>query len=282
MPRHRSDVYLFLLEASWPRLVLVFGLVYVAANAVFATVYVLGGDSIENARPGSFVDAFFFSVQTMATIGFGKLIPRTVLANILVTLESLVGLLGLAIATGLVFAKFSRPTARVMFSRVAVIAPWEGVRSLMIRMANERDNRIFEAHVHVVLMRTETTAEHVLVRRVHDLTLLRDDNPSFALSWTAIHPITERSPLWGVTPASLSANDDEIVVSLTGLDETYSQTIHTRHAYAADEIICGARFADVLTRLPDGRMQLDYRNFHEVIPAPAQPDRNDREHQAES
>src|SRR5208337_4984173 len=156
------------------------------ANAAFALVYVLGGDSIENARPGSFTDAFFFSVQTMATIGFGKMVPRTGLANVLVTLESLVGLLGLAIATGLVFAKFSRPTARVLFSRVAVISPWDGVRSLMFRMANERDNRIIEAQVHVVLMRNEATAENVLVRRVHDLALLRHNNPSFALSWTAI------------------------------------------------------------------------------------------------
>ena len=280
--RYLSDLYLFFLETSWPRLVMVFGLLYALANAAFAMVYVLGGDSIENAHPGSFTDAFFFSVQTMATIGFGKMVPRTGLANVLVTLESLVGLLGLAIATGLVFAKFSRPTARVIFTRVAVISQWEGVRSLMFRMANERGNRIIEAQVHVVLMRTEATAENVLVRRVHDLALLRNNNPSFGLSWTAIHPINERSPLWGATPVSLAANDDEIVVSLTGLDETYSQTIHARHAYAADEIICGVRFADILTRLPDGRMQIDYGHFHDIVPAQSQTDRNDREYPAES
>jgi len=280
--RYRSDLYLFFLDASWPRLIAVFGLLYVLANAAFAVVYVLGGDSIENARPGSFTDAFFFSVQTMATIGFGKMVPRTGLANVLVTIESLIGLLGLAIATGLVFAKFSRPTARVLFSRVAVISSWDGVRSLMFRMANERDNRIIEAQVHVVLIRTEATAENVPVRRVHDLALLRNNNPSFALSWTAVHPINERSPLWGATPASLAANDDEIVVSLTGLDETYSQTIHARHAYAADEIICGARFVDILTRLPDGRMRIDYGHFHDIVPAQSQTERNDREHPAES
>ena len=240
------------------------------------------GDSIENARPGSLADAFFFSVQTMATIGFGKMAPRTELANVLVTIESLTGLLGLALATGLVFAKFSRPTARVLFSRVAVISPWEGVRSLMVRMANERDNRIIEAHVHLALLRTEVTAKNVTVRKVHDLALLRDRNPSFALSWTAIHPIDERSRLWGATPASLAANEDEIIVSLTGLDETYSQTIHARHAYRADEIICGARFADVLTRLPDGRMRIDYRQFHEIVPVQPQTDRNDRERPAGS
>ncbi len=165
--KYRNDLYLFLLEASWPGLVMVLGLLYVVANAVFALGYVLGGDSIENARPGSFADAFFFSVQTMATIGFGKMVPRTPLANVLVTIESMTGLLGLAIATGLIFAKFSRPTAHVLFSRVAVISPWDGVPSLMFRMANERNNRIIEAQVHAVLMRIETTAENVLVRRVH-------------------------------------------------------------------------------------------------------------------
>lgn len=269
-----NDLYLLLLQASWPRLVAIFGLLYVAANAVFALAYTLDRGSIENARPGSFIDAFFFSVQTMATIGFGRLVPHTDLANVLVTVESLIGLLGLAIATGLVFAKFSRPTARVVFSKFAVIGPWDGTRSLMVRMANERDNRILEAHVHVVLTRTETTAENVLVRRVHDLSLLRNSNPSFALSWTAIHPINEKSPLWRATPSSLLTNEDEIVVSLTGLDETYSQTVHARHSYGSKEILCGVRFADVLTRLPDGRMQIDYSKFHDVLPTESPDERS--------
>lgn len=264
--RYRSDLYLFLLEASWLRLVMALGLLYVASNAVFALGYVLGGDSIENARPGSFADAFFFSVQTMATIGFGKMVPRTPLANVLVTIESMTGLLGLAIATGLIFAKFSRPTARVLFSRVAVVSPWDGVPSLMFRMANERNNRIIEAQVHAVLMRTETTAENVLVRRVHELKLLRRQNPSFALSWTAIHPIDEQSPFWKTTAAALAAAEAEIIVSLTGLDETYAQTIHARQSYAADEIVWNARFVDILGRLPDGRMRIDYRHFHDVVP----------------
>jgi inward rectifier potassium channel len=273
-----SELYLFLLETSWPGLVMALGLLYVASNAVFALGYVLGGDSIENARPGSFADAFFFSVQTMATIGFGKMVPRTPLANVLVTIESMTGLLGLAIATGLIFAKFSRPTARVLFSRVAVISPWDGVPSLMFRMANERNNRIIEAQVHAVLMRTETTAENVLVRRVHELGLVRRQNPSFALSWTAIHPIDERSPFWKVTPASLAAADAEIIVSLTGLDETYAQTVHARHAYAADQIVLGARFVDILSRLPDGRMRIDYRYFHDVVPVEAGAGQGDQEH----
>ena len=280
--RFVSDLYLFLLQASWPKLVSIFGLLYIVANAAFALAYVLDRGSIENARPGSFEDAFFFSVQTMATIGFGKLVPQTALANCLVTIESLVGLLGLAIVTGLVFAKFSRPTARVIFSRVAVIGQWEGMRSLMVRTANERDNRILEAHIHLVLIRTETTAENVLVRRVHDLPLVRNSNPSFGLSWTAIHPINEGSPLFGTTAERLATNEDEIVVSLTGLDETYSQTIHARRSYRASEILCGVRFADILTRLPDGRMQIDYQHFHDVVPAPSEDQLDQREPRAEN
>lgn len=146
-----GDLYHFLLIASWPRLLALFVLSYLGANAVFAGLYVLGGDSIEGARPGSFADAFFFSVQTMATIGYGHLVPRTLWAQVLVTAESFVGLMGLALATGMVFAKFSRPTARVLFSRSAVITARDGVPCLMFRMANQRGNQIVEARIHVVL-----------------------------------------------------------------------------------------------------------------------------------
>src|SRR5262245_62818822 len=134
------DVYLQLLAAPWPRLLAFLALVYLAANGLFALCYVAQPGSIENARPGSFVDAFFFRVQTRATIGYGKMVPRTLWANTLVTIEALVGLLGIAMVTGLMFAKFSRPTARVLFSRRAVVTPFDGVQSFMFRMANARGN----------------------------------------------------------------------------------------------------------------------------------------------
>jgi len=260
------DLYLHLLAAPWLRVLAIFASVFLVTNALFALGYVAGTDSIENARPGSFVDAFFFSVQTMATIGYGKLAPRTLYANVLVTVEVLIGVVGLAIATGLAFAKFSRPTARVLFSRRAVIAPHEGVPSLMLRMANARGNNIVEAQLHVVLAREETTREGEAMRRFHDLRLLRPQTALFTLSWTAIHPITDGSPLAGATPEDLEAAQAEIVVSLIGFDETFSQTVHARYRYAAGDVAWNARFAGIIQYFPDGRREIDYARFHDVVP----------------
>ena len=263
------DLYHDLLVSSWPRLFAFLALFYVAANAFFAVAYLAVPGSIENARPGSFVDAFFFSVQTMATIGYGKLVPGTLWANALVTLEALFGLLGIAMVTGLMFAKFSRPTARVLFSRRAVVAPFDGTPSLMFRMANARsNNNIVEAQVHVVLARNEMTSEGQAMRRFHDLDLSRRQSALFTLSWTAIHPISERSPLRDATPASLVAADAEIIVSLLGFDEHFSQTVHARHFYAAEDIVWNARLADILPSLRRGGRRIDLTRFHDVVPLP--------------
>jgi inward rectifier potassium channel len=264
-PRRLRDVYHLALNAPWSLLLASFAGVYVVVNALFALAYVAGGDTIANARPGSFVDAFFFSVQTMATIGYGALAPRTFYANVLVAIEAFLGVLSFALATGLFFAKFSRPTARVLFSRVAIVAPRDGVRSLMLRMANERANQILEAQVHIALARTEITLEGERVRRLYDLALLRTRTPLFVLTWTVIHPIDEQSPLFGATPESLREAEGEIIVSVMGIDETFSQPIHARYSYVADEIVWDARFADIMSRLPDGRRLVDYAQFHEVI-----------------
>jgi inward rectifier potassium channel len=261
-----GDLYHRLISISWPRLVALVAVAFVALNALFALGYTLGADAIENARPGSFADAFFFSVQTMATIGYGKMAPRTTYANLLVTVEVLVGLMGLALVTGLTFAKFSRPTARVVFSRRAVIAPHDGVPSFMFRMANARGNNIVEAQVHVVLVRNETTAEGERMRRFYDLELARRQSALFALSWTAIHPLTTASPLHALTAAALEAAEAEIVVSLLGFDETFSQTVHARHRYHPADIVWDARFADILFSPTDGRRRIDYSRFDEVVP----------------
>ena len=261
------DVYLWLLAAPWRRFFALVLAVYVGANAVFATAYLALGDAIEEARPGHFGDAFFFSVQTMATIGYGKMAPRGLGANALVTLEALVGLLGLALVTGVVFAKFSRPTARVRFSQVAVVTPFDGVPSLLFRMGNERGNQIAEATVHLVLLREERTAEGETVRRAHELRLRRDRSAFFALTWTVIHPITPDSPLHGETSASFAAKGSDLIVALTGYDDAFAQTVHARHAYAPHQVRWGERFVDVLTTLPDGRPAIDYRLFDETRPA---------------
>lgn len=259
------DFYYRLLQASWSSLILMLGLLYVVVNVTFAELYLLNGNCIENARPGSFEDAFFFSVQTLATIGYGKMLPQGTAGNILMTIEAFAGIVGVAIITGLIFAKFSRPTSRVIFSRVAVISNRDGVPSLMFRMANERSNRIMEATVRVILAINQTTKEGEPVRRFHDLPLSRSQTALFALTWTAISPITKESPLHGQTLDSLKKQGAELVITFMGLDETLAQTVHARHYYGTEHLAFGSRFVDILETLPDGRRTFDYRHFHDVV-----------------
>lgn len=257
------DLYHLLLVLSWPQFLLaIFGL-YIVSNILFAFAYLAGGDCIANARPGSFPDAFFFSVQTMATIGYGGMSPKTSYANAIVTIEALIGLLGVAMVTGLAFARFSLPSARLLFSKVAVIAPYNGIPTLMFRTANQRRNFVLEAEIRVTLLRNETTSEGQFMRRFYDLELVRSRTPIFALSWMVMHPITEKSLLYGATPDSLVADEVEIIVTLTGIDETVSQTIHSRYAYTAQEILWNAHFVDIISKLPDGRRVVDYTRFHD-------------------
>jgi inward rectifier potassium channel len=264
--RYFDDFYHQLMISSWPFLLLeVVGAITVV-NCLFALGYLVSG-GIEHARRGSFADAFFFSVQTMATIGYGKMVPASIVANLLASAEALTGLLAFALVTGLVFSKFSRPTARVRFTRNAVIALRDGLPSLMFRMANVRANQIVEAHIHVVLARQERTLEGEEVRRFYDLDLTRYRNTIFNYSWTAIHPIDINSPLYGATAQSLEASDAEITVSLTGIDETFSQTVYARYYYDAEDIIWGARLADITSRTPEGEFYLNFARYDQVVPA---------------
>ena len=263
---HWHDPYHLLLMLDWPQFFGLTAISYIATNALFALLYLAGGDCIKNARPGSFLDAFSFSVQTMATIGYGAMYPQTDYANLLVSIEALVGLLGVAMATGLMFARFSRPTARVLFSRVAVITPHNGLPTLMLRVANERRNQILEAQIGLSLLRDEVTMEGLSIRRFYDLKLLRSQTRTFALSWIVMHVIDEDSPLYGATPESLEKVQTDIVVTLTGIDETVSQTVHARHYYITDEILWNMRFVDIFSKKPDGRRVLDFNRFHDVTP----------------
>jgi inward rectifier potassium channel len=271
-----NDFYHQLMTSSWPKLLLQVIASFLMVNGLFAAAYLLGG-GIHNARPGSFADAFFFSVQTMATIGYGSMTPDGLFANILVSTEAVTGLLAFALVTGLVFSKFSRPTARVRFTRRAVISVRDGVPSLMFRMVNVRANQIVEAQIHVVFARQETTLEGEQVRRFYDLDLSRDRNAIFVYSWTAIHPIDETSPFYGTTAESLAAAEADITVSLTGIDETFSQTVYARYYYGDDEIVWGARLANITQRTPDGEFMLDLTRFDDVDPAPLPPWQGSRE-----
>jgi len=261
---HWQDPYHLLLTLNWFWFFVAISVFYIIINTLFAFLYLAGGDCLENARPGSFADAFFFSVQTMASIGYGVMSPRTDYANFIVTIEALVGLMALAMSTGLMFARFSLPTAKVLFSNVAIITSYNGAPTLIFRTANKRRNRILEAQVQVSLLRDEVTKEGDFMRRFYDLKLVRSQTPIFALTWTIMHQIDESSPLYDVTHESLVETHSELVVILTGLDETVSQTIHARHSYVASEILSNRRFVDIFLRKPNGRWVIDYNRFHDV------------------
>lgn len=259
------DPYHLLLTIPWTGFLLLAGVGYIATNAIFALAYLAGGNCIENARPGSFLDVFFFSVQTLASIGYGALYPKTLYANIVVTIEAMAGLMGIAVTTGLAFARFSRPTARVLFSRVAVITPHDGEPTLMFRTANQRRNLILEAQMRVYMMRDEMTLEGDYIRRIYDLKLRRNQSPSFTLTWLAMHTIDEYSPLFGMTAESLVQSNTTLVISVSGIDETVAQVVHARHTYGATQILWNYQFVNIMHDTEDGNRYIDYQSFHDVL-----------------
>jgi|HubBroStandDraft_1064217.scaffolds.fasta_scaffold00009_5 inward rectifier potassium channel len=259
------DSYHFLMTIPMPGLLGALISVYLLANAGFALLYLIFPGSIANARPGSFADAYFFSVQTMATIGYGALLPGDLAGNLIATGETVFGMLAVALSAGIVFARVSRPTARMMFSEVAVIGPRNGVPTLMFRVANRRRNQIVEAQISVAVLRRERTAEGEELRRFHDLKLERNRTPIFALSWTVLHVIDQESPLAGATRETLLADDVEILCSITGIDETFAQPVHARFGYGVGDIRWNTRFADIMRRHDDGTRAVDYTHFHDTI-----------------
>jgi inward rectifier potassium channel len=263
------SLYHSLLQISWPRF---FGFVvigYLIANAVFACAYMACGEGAllvpENLQIGNqFWEAFFFSVHTMATIGYGNITPVGVAANVIVTFEALFGLLGFALITGMLFARFSRPTAKILFSENAVVAPYRGIKAFQFRITNGRCNEIIELHATVILSQFEDIGGRKL-RRFYPLQLERERVAFFTLSWTIVHPINESSPLFGKTERDLLETDAEILVLLTGIDETFSQTVHTRSSYKNDEIVWQAKFGDIYNPpTPTGRLTIDVRKLHSI------------------
>ncbi|MBO9999374.1 MAG: ATP-sensitive inward rectifier potassium channel 10 [Cyanobacteria bacterium SID2] len=262
-----SDLYHWLLSLSWGGFLGLVALTYLLVNLLFAAAYVsIDGNGIANAEPGSFLDAFFFSVQTMATIGYGAMYPQSLATHLIVSFEVLVGLLGVAMATGLMFARFTLPSARVLFGQFAVVCPYNGTPTLMFRAANRRGNFIVEAQFRVSVLLPEQTSEGHVMRRLHDLELVRSETPFFSLSMTLMHPIDESSPLFGKSASFLSEVDTQIVVMMTGLDETVSQTIHASKFYTAGDVCWNTRFVDIISIQPNGDRYVDYDRFHDIEP----------------
>lgn len=266
-------VYHAALSTSWTKFLGMLAAGYLVLNTLFAGLYLLcgpdalGGESAASVG-GAFWKAFFFSVHTSATIGYGSIVPQGVAANILVTIEALAGLLGFAIATGLLFSRFSRPTGRILFSNNAVVAPYRGVSALMFRIVNARRSQLIELEVKVLFSRIEGGPGSE-VRKYDQLALERTRVVFFPLSWTIVHPITEQSPLFGLTTEALLEREAEFLILLSGVDETFSQTVHARTSYKPDEVVFGARFANMYNPLsPEGIVSIDVSKLHEIEPAP--------------
>jgi len=236
-------------------------------NALFAVLYLLDANAIAGVEKVGFLEAFFFSVQTLASIGYGVMNPRTLYANLIVTFESISGLMLFAVITGIAFTRFAKSSTRVMFSRNATVNNYNGVPTLTFRTANERRNNILEAKVRAYLMIDEITEEGQMMRRLHELKLVRDHSPVFLLSWTVMHTINESSPLYGITLETMERLKAQILVSLTGVDETIEGTIHARHMYSYRSIKFNHRFADLIHMGSDGSRYIDYTNFHEITSA---------------
>jgi len=260
-----SDFYHALLRHSWPVSFVVITVAFISLNALFALAYMaLGG--IHGAAPGSFADAYFFSLQSMSTIGYGAMYPESHSAHLLVLVESIVGLIQAALATGLVFAKFSRSTSRMEFAREVVVSPVDGIPTLMIRLGNERANSIVDVQVRLALSRTETTAEGHHFYRNYELSLIRDRLLSLSRSWTLFHRIDDHSPLYGQTPETLREQGVELFVMVVGIDDTTIQAVHAGHRYSHLQIRFGARYVDILSETADGNIILDLERFHDVEP----------------
>jgi inward rectifier potassium channel len=268
--RWYSDVYHYLLAISWRRLLGVFFLIYIGTNAVFGFLFWLGGNDISNARPGSYADAFWFSVQTYATIGYGSMAPSTTYAHVLVTLEAFAGMMALALSTGIVFAKFSRPTARIAFSRNIVVHLRNGRPVLEFRLANQRRGSLSDATMKFSVLRDEITAEGHPMRRGYSLELERSYMPVLTLAWNCIHVLDDGSPLRGLCPGDPMEGVTGFIAILTAHDDTMGDTVHTRQFWNREDVRHNVRFVDMIdTKSAPGVVSIDHARLNELGPVPA-------------
>lgn len=267
-----DDPYYLILAMRWPTFFGAVMLSFLATNLVFAVLYWLAPGSVTNAHAGQFADAFFFSVETLATVGYGVMTPATLYGHVVATAEIFVGLFLTALVTGAFFARFARPRARLVFSETAVITPYEGGQALMVRVASRRLQGISEATARISYLHDHLVGA-MRLRRFAELKLVRQNIPVLSLSWTLIHPIDEESPLYGMTEARMAAEAPTLMVSITGFDEAISATINDRQTYHRENVRFGHVFADILRDLPGGYIELDITRIHDTTPM----DRADQE-----
>src|SRR6202162_153034 len=258
------DTYHFILTLSWPGFAgIVFG-IYLLINVLFAFLYMLNPHAIAEMAPGSFLAAFFFSVETLATVGYGHMYPETFYGHLIAMFEIMVGMFGLAVITGLIFVRFSRPTARIHFSKVAVIAPFDGTPNLMIRVANLRHQAMVEPQFRMILLRSVITAEGDEVRRFRSLKLEFDHLIAFPAVLTVRHRIDKQSPLFGMTPEDFQRLDFHIIASIVGVDTVIVAPVESFGDYNFDQIEWNRRFVEIYDQNKEGEWTVDYGRIDET------------------
>ncbi len=267
LPRRRwHDLYHLLMTMSWPRLFASYAGFFALFNLLFAAAYQLQPGDIANLNPPGYWGRFFFSVETLATVGYGDMHPQTVYAHLIASAEIFTGLMSVALITGMMFARFSRPTARILFARHAVIRQFDGRPTLMLRAANARQNVIMEASAQLRLIRDERSVEGTPMRRIYDLPLRRSEQPMFIFGWSLMHVIDDASPLASVTAESLKAARGYLLLTIAGTDETTGQMLMSRQEYWSSSIHWNHTFVDIFMTGEDGIDRFDYTKFHDVLP----------------
>ena len=266
-----SDFYHNAMTVNWPTFFGSLAAAFVMLNFVFALVYSLGADPIANARPGSLADLFFFSVETTSTVGYGDMHPQTIYGHLMATSENFTGMVLLAVMTGLTFARFSRPRARIVFARNPVLVDHQGVPTLTVRLANAREAFIAEATAKMWALRPTLTAEGRRFVGFEPMRLIKSENPALALSWTLFHPIDADSPIYGVGLDDLLAGETNFIVSITGFDETTAQPVRTRYTFTAQDVRPHQEFVDIVRIDEHGERHVDYAKIHETRPVRFDP-----------
>jgi inward rectifier potassium channel len=261
-----ADPYRMAVSLSWPRFLGVLLSIYLAMNALFALAYMAVPGAIANARPYHFDDAFFFSLETLATVGYGELYPATLYGHIVASVEITTGLAFTAILTGLVFVRFARPRAKFVFARHPVITLHNNVPTLMLRVGNGRATTLASAAARISVLIAETSAEGALFRRTYELKLVRGSLPVFPLSWTLMHTIDETSPLHGMTEAQLLRDTVRMFVAFEARDPDLATTVHDMHVYGPEEILFGMRYVDIISNDETGQPVADLTRINEVEP----------------
>jgi inward rectifier potassium channel len=262
-----ADISHRCMTASWPVFIAGAALVFLAFNAFFAFFYWIGDQPISNVPNGAYIDYVYFSIETLSTAGYGDMHPQSHYGHFVATVELFTGIFSMSLMTGLIFARFSRPSARLLFADNPVISLHEGKPTLMIRLANERHNIIANANARVWAFKSVVTQEGEPLRRFYELALERNEIPGLALSWTLYHALDEDSPLHGLSADGMEAATVSLVVVLSGYDAVAAQTVHARKSYDYFDIRFGHRYADILDTQDDGRLRIDYGKFHETLEA---------------